>query len=134
MASTTRHNAVDEQGGGQEPAINSDALTGLRELQEEGEPDLLAELIEMFLADAEPRLASLRLAVPERDGEVVEREAHALKGSCANFGAVPMARICEHLQTAGRAGDLADALTLLDRLEVEYERVRRALVAELSRS
>ena len=129
MEMITRSRTIYDQIATQEPAIDPDALAGLRELQEEGEPDLLRELIEMFLADAEPRLASLREAEGQANALVVEREAHALKGSCANFGARPMARICERLQSAGRSGGLAQAPALLAQLQVEYERVRTALQA-----
>ena len=122
-----------EQSASQEPAIDPDALAGLRVLQDDGEPDVLRELIEMFLADAEPRLASLREAVHQGNAAVVEREAHALKGSCANFGAEPMSRICERLQAAGRSADLTNVLALLGKLEGEYERVCDALNGELSK-
>ena len=114
-------------------ALDPEALASLRSLQEEGEPDVLQELVDMFLADAEPRLASLREAVARGDGGTVEKEAHALKGSCANFGAHPMAALCQQLQASGRSGDLADARDLLERLDQEYGRVCAALNAELSK-
>lgn len=126
--------AVEPRGGGSSEApIDPDALAGLRDLQEEGEPDFLRELIETFLADAAPRLASLREAVARGNATFVEKEAHALKGSCANFGARPMETVCQQLQAAGRSRDLGGAGVLLDKLDVEYGRVRAALTAELSK-
>jgi len=115
-----------------EEPIDRDALASLRELQQAGDPDLLNELVEMFLADAEPRLVSLRKAAEQKDAQAVEREAHALKGSCANFGAQPMARVCHALQVLGRAQDLRQVSKLVAHLETEYARVRAALRAELS--
>ncbi len=38
-------------------------LAGLRELQEEGEPDILNELIELFLTDVPPQLIALKAAL-----------------------------------------------------------------------
>ncbi len=35
--------------------LDRSVLAALRELQDEGEPDVLGELIELFLADAPPR-------------------------------------------------------------------------------
>jgi HPt (histidine-containing phosphotransfer) domain-containing protein len=105
----------------------------LRDLQEAGEPDLLHELIEMFITDAEPRLTSLRTAIAQGDAPMVEREAHALKGSCANFGAQPMVRICHDLQVLGRSHVLTTAPGLLAHLEAEYTRVRAALTAVMAK-
>lgn len=115
-----------------QPAIDLDALATLRELQEEGEPDLLSELVELFLTDAAPRLRSLWEAVDRSDAAVVETQAHALKGSCANFGARPMAEICERLQSVGHSGDVTNASGLLARLQAEFERVEDALSSELA--
>ena len=130
------HYAWIDQGSGsagvQDDPIDRDALASLRELQQLGEPNLLNELIEMFLTDAESRLVALRKATEQRDAPAVEREAHALKGSCANFGAQPMARVCHSLQVLGRARDLTQAAKLLAQLHTEYARVRTALRAELS--
>lgn len=116
-----------------DPVIDPAALDALRDLQEEGEPDILLVLVEMFLADAEPRLVALRHAVGRGDASIVEREAHALKGSCANFGAHAMMALCGHMQAAGRSGDLEDTPALQDELDMEFERVRDALHAELAR-
>ncbi len=118
--------------GAQEDPIDHDVLAGLRELQQAGEPDLLSELVELFLTDAEPRLVALRKAIEQGDAHAIEREAHALKGSCANFGAQPMASVCHALQTLGRAQNVIQASTLLAHLETEYVRVHAALRAELS--
>ncbi|MDQ3327208.1 MAG: Hpt domain-containing protein [Chloroflexota bacterium] len=114
-----------------EDAIDQRVIESLRDLQEDGEPDLLDELVQMFLTDAAPRLTALRGAVALGTPLVIETQAHALKGSCANFGARPMSAICEVLQSAGRSGELATASGLLAPLQAEFERVRDALNAEL---
>ncbi len=112
-----------------EDPIDYVVLESLRELQEEGEPDILAELVEMFVSDTEPRLAALREAVESGDASGVEQTAHALKGSTGNMGARSMA-LAADLQDIGASGDLAGAARKLERLEEEYNRVRPAL-AEL---
>ena len=45
-----------------------------------------------------------------------------------------MAETCAELQEAGDSGELTQATGLLDRLGTEFERVRSAFEAELSRS
>jgi HPt (histidine-containing phosphotransfer) domain-containing protein len=90
-------------------------------------------LIAMFLDEAPRRLAALREAAERGEARAVAREAHTLKGSCANFGARRLAGLCEQLEALGRAHDLASAADALAQLEVEFERVRAALGAELAK-
>jgi HPt (histidine-containing phosphotransfer) domain-containing protein len=63
----------------------------------------------------------------------IVREAHALKGSCSNFGARPMALVCDQLETASRSGDLVRVPALVNQLLAEYDRVCAALAAELAK-
>jgi two-component system sensor histidine kinase/response regulator len=108
-------------------------LAGLRELQEEDEPDLLEELIELLLADVPPQLVALRKAVEADVAHSVERIAHTLKGSCANMGTVGMETLCAELQDMGRSEELRAAPGLISRLEEEFGRVRAVFEEELSK-
>ncbi len=110
-----------------EDPLDPDVVAGLRDLQQSGEPDILAELVELFVSDAAPRLAALREAVENGNAEGIERTAHTLKGSAGNMGARRMSDIASELQDAGVSGDLSAAGALLERLEGEYKRVRPAL-------
>jgi HPt (histidine-containing phosphotransfer) domain-containing protein len=106
----------------------------LRELQEEDEPDILAELGGLFLEDVPPQLEALREAIERGDASSVERVAHTLKGSSSNMGATRMATLCEELEDVGRSGDLSRAPVLIESLEAEFGRVREALEAEIAGS
>ena len=125
-------------GGGIASSVTDDdsldlaVLEGLRELQEEGETDLLAELVGMFLEDASARLDVLRDAIQIGDAEEIERAAHSLKGSCGNMGVKRMQQTSSDLQEAGVSGDISGAANLLGRLEEEFERVRPALLEAIS--
>ena len=111
--------------------MDRDALERLREL---GGSDLVSDLAETFLRDAPVRLAELRRAVEAGDADLVERSAHALRGSSASMGATQLAKFCAGLQDAGARGDRAQSIELLGRLEAELGRVRLALAAEASGS
>ena len=113
--------------------LDRNVLAGLRELQAEGEPDILNELIELFLEEAPPQLAVLREAIEGGDARTVERVAHTLKGSSGNMGAMRMAAVCAELEKVGGSGELRRAPELLERLEVEFDRAHQALNAELPR-
>jgi HPt (histidine-containing phosphotransfer) domain-containing protein len=106
-------------------------LATLRELQEEGAPDLLSELVALFLADLPNQLEALRQAVEAGDISSARRVAHTLKGSCGNMGAKEMATICARLQDISDPSDLTLAAILVKHLQVESERVRQALRAEV---
>ena len=117
----------------EEDPLDREVLASLRGLQEEGEPNILNELIELFLEEAPPQLAALGEAIEGGDARTVERVAHTLKGSSGNMGARRMVAVCAELEKVGGSGELTRAPQLLERLEVEFERTRQALNAELPR-
>jgi len=53
-----------------------------------------------------------------------------LKGSCSNFGAERMRRVCELLEQAAHDGVLEEAPKLIEQIENEFELVRIALEHE----
>ena len=108
-------------------------IESLRELQQAGEPDLLTELVELFLEDTPIRLTALREATAQGDGFSVAKIAHALKGSSANMGARKVVNLCAGLEKAGSSGDLSHVPEVLQRLEKELVRARTALEVEAKR-
>ena len=117
-----------------EAPLDESVIEGLRRLQAEGEPDILEELIELFLDEAAHQLAALREAIEDGDARTMKRLAHTLKGSSANMGATRMASICANLlEEVGGTEDLRwEVPEQLARLEAEFERVRQALLAAKS--
>src|SRR5207249_3577766 len=110
----------------QDPAVDPAQLQSLRALQEEGEPDVLRELIEMFIGDVQRSLASLRDAAARQDAQLLARAAHTLKGSSANMGAKPLSALSLKIEEAARAGSLSGMSALVQELESEMSRVRSA--------
>jgi two-component system, sensor histidine kinase and response regulator len=112
-------------------SVDISVLVGLRELQGEGEPDILDELIELFLGEVPTQLKALREAAQTGEAQSVERIAHTLKGSSANMGALRMEALCAELEEAGRSEDLSAASGQISRLEEEFGRVRAVLEKDL---
>jgi HPt (histidine-containing phosphotransfer) domain-containing protein len=77
-------------------------IDGLLDL---GGPELLAELIELFLDDAPRRLEALEVALASADQGGVRDAAHGLKSSAANLGAAILSRVCCDLESAALRGD-----------------------------
>lgn len=69
------------------PTLDPKVLESLRELQQEGETDILAEIMHLFVEDAPSRIEQLRRAAENGDAGSVGRISHSLRGSSGNMGA-----------------------------------------------
>ena len=109
--------------------LDPSVLAAYREIQQPAGPDFVTELIDLFIDETTSHLKVLRAAVSKNDGDEIRRVAHLLKGSSGNIGAGPMTKLYEELEEQ-RDLDNGDALTLLARIEIEFELVREALETE----
>lgn len=105
------------------PVLDDAVLRSLRLLTAAGEPDVLAEVLQLFLREVPPRIDRLRIAWGAGNIEEMCRAAHSLKGSAGNIGARRLFAVCRQLDDSGRAGDLATAGSLVDALGVEFGKV-----------
>jgi CheY-like chemotaxis protein len=112
------------------PALDPTVLAELRQLQGEGEPDIVQELAAAFQFETPPLLEVLRQAVAEGQPEQLKRAAHNLKGSSHNLGARTMAALSAELERLGKHGTIEGATEFVTRLEQEYQRVCQALASE----
>ena len=111
-------------------SVDQAVLDRLRELNEDDEPDIVTELIDLFLRDTPPRLAALKDAISEGDAQALSQTAHTLKGSSASLGATRLAALNAELEKKASYGSLEDASRLLAQLDNEFERVRHVLESE----
>jgi len=107
--------------------IEKEILGKAREWIDEYGEDFLVELIDAYLDDGPMRLAGLRRAFDNGDVEAFTREAHSLKSSSANLGAMRVAAIAKEMERAGRAGEMAHMAEPVARAEAEFTLVRAAL-------
>jgi two-component system sensor histidine kinase/response regulator len=105
-------------------------IDSLRELREPGQPDPMAELVDLFLEDAPQRLNKMRLAHGQGDVEILKSMTHTLKGSASNLGARRLAALCADLERQCGTGNLAESAGLLEKIDREYAQVKTALEAE----
>ena len=75
-------------------------------------PDIVDQLVDLFLSSTPPLLDELRDAAAGGDRDELKRAAHKLKGSCQNIGATFMATLCRSIETA--EGDVARTVEELD--------------------
>jgi HPt (histidine-containing phosphotransfer) domain-containing protein len=95
----------------------------------DGDVEFLQELAGIFAEDAPKLLNEIRTAISAGDTRSLERAAHTLKGSVANFGAEPAREAAFLLEMLGRSGDLAPAPEACSVLEREISRFTEALTA-----
>ena len=88
-----------------------------------GDRELLAEIVDLFISELPRQLAELRQAVSEDNAALVEAMAHSLKGALSNFAAQTAHTLAHELATLGRRGALEEASEVLQRLARELERI-----------
>jgi HPt (histidine-containing phosphotransfer) domain-containing protein len=104
--------------------LDESVLEGLRALQDRSAPDLLKNLIGLFLDDTPARIEAVRGAVEQKQAVSLARLAHALKGASANLGVRSMTQTCGQLEELGRTDKIREAPVLVTRLEAEFDQVR----------
>ncbi len=114
-------------------AVDRSALLALAEM-DDGDGDLLRDLIELFLDQTPPQLAAVREASERGDAGGLREAAHALRGSSVTIGAGPMTELCRELEALGAAGKTESAGALVSRLEAAFVEVRAVLDAEITAS
>ena len=108
----------------QRAVLDPSVIDNLRQLTPPGEPDVLAEVLRLFLEEVPPRIARLRNAWAAGNIEEVHRAAHSLKGSAGNIGARRLFDVCSRLDEQGKAGDRRGvSRRSLTQLGVEFGKV-----------
>ena len=97
-----------------------------------GDEELLREITAIFLEEYPVLIQQIQAALDVSDARRLERAAHSLKGSVANFGAQGATEAAYRLETLGRRGDFRDSGAALDRLLFEFRQLEPALLTLLS--
>jgi HPt (histidine-containing phosphotransfer) domain-containing protein len=112
--------------------LDAAVLANLRQLTPPGEPDVLAEILTVFLGDVPQRIDHLKTSWRAGNAAAVQRAAHSLKGSSGNVGARVLFEVCREIDDRSKAGDLGiePLIAALDRefarVEAEITRLLRA--------
>jgi PAS domain S-box-containing protein len=85
-----------------------------------GDADLIVEITRGFLEDVPLKLAALGGAVRRGDPVEAGRQAHALRGACANVGAVAMSAVAGEVEAAGAAGRAEKVAALMPDLQAAF--------------
>lgn len=91
---------------------------------------LLAELIDLYVADVPTQLALLRGHASRRDAAALRETAHHVAGSSASIGAVGVAALSLQAERSAADGDLSAAAGAVERIEAAWPVVEAALLRE----
>ena len=99
--------------------LDQSKLDELAELAD-GDLEFVADLLETYLDDALPRVASLSEALATGNQDSAAALAHALKSGSANIGANIAAGHFEAIEEAGRAGSMDKITSSLASWESDF--------------
>ena len=111
------------------PVLDPALLDRLRQLDDE--EGFLSRLIEDFIVDAEQLIDELEAGAAAADAITFRDRAHALRSSAAHIGATAVFELCLGWRGIGAAELAERGADYAAALRSEFERLRRALLAEL---
>jgi len=82
-----------------------------------GKEDIFREIAGMFIEKCPDYAAGIREAIAEKDGGLLEKAAHGLKGAVGNFGAGEAYELARNFERLGREGETAKAAEELPKLD-----------------
>ncbi len=103
--------------------LDKELLSELREIMEDEFPSL----IETFLVESEKQYLAVQGAWQAQDLDELRREAHALKGSCGNVGALALNSLCADIERKAHEGETAGIEEMLQETGGQLQTVYRAL-------
>jgi HPt (histidine-containing phosphotransfer) domain-containing protein len=109
--------------------LDPNIISNIKVVSAEVNPDFLNELIEMYIVSAPRLITGIKSHAAEGDSSALEADAHRLRGSSLNLGALRMAEVCGLLEKKGREDDREGLEPLVERLETDYGE----LLAELDK-
>jgi two-component system sensor histidine kinase/response regulator len=114
--------------------LDETVLDNIIALQQEGMPDILGELIEIYLKESENLIQTLSHSMEDNDAEGMARSAHSLKSSSGNMGAMALAELCKDMEVNGRRQMTDHAVDDYNQIIAEYQRVQSALKNRLRKN
>lgn len=97
--------------------IDSTVLEGLKEIM----GDSFGLLISTFIDDTGKLVHSLSELHKQNDIEVFTRNAHSIKSSSANLGALQLSSMAAELESQGKSGDISSTIEKINELEENFK-------------
>ncbi|MDZ4722111.1 MAG: response regulator, partial [Roseiflexaceae bacterium] len=105
------------QGAATLPIIDQQVLERLQDELGGGDPEIVIELIDMFLADTPIQIAAMQQAYRDHDAILLRRSSHTTKSSAAIIGAMNLVAACQALESDAALERFDDILRHIARIE-----------------
>ncbi len=115
------------QAGADEPTLDMSVFDQYRQMQADGQPDMVTQVVESFLATARSLVNTMTRSSRSGASKTLWQAAHTLKSSSGSVGAQKLARLCQQLEAAGRDEKQDVYEDLLREVDRELEVVENAL-------
>jgi PAS domain S-box-containing protein len=112
-----------------EMAIDATRLEHLRSMQDDSQPSLVRELIDMFEADSAAHVQRIAEAHARGDAGALRTLAHRFLSATQNIGALRLSDLCAEIEALARQDKLDEARPVIDGLARERELALGALSA-----
>jgi HPt (histidine-containing phosphotransfer) domain-containing protein len=114
--------------------LDQSVLASLRELQDEGDPDIVAEVGGLFMKHSPDKVKAILEAALKDDAKGLQLAAHSLKSSSAYIGAMRLSALAKELEMMARSGSLEGAREKAEKLRAEFDLAMKAIGAEVKRA
>jgi HPt (histidine-containing phosphotransfer) domain-containing protein len=95
--------------------------------------NIMRELIDVFVQDAERQLGLIQAAAAAGDIGALARISHSIKGSAQSMGAASMIELSRSMEEGARLGEQRDYRAEASRLATVFGETRAAMLAWCSR-
>jgi len=95
-------------------------------------PGIHQRLLQKFLINTEKQVAQISAAATSDDCATAADVAHTLKSAARSVGALRLGELCQSLESAGRAGDIAQCCALSSGLADEFASAVAAIKGHLA--
>lgn len=102
-------------------SLDKDRVRELQELASD-DPGLLTELIDIFLTGTPELIDQMRHSLEDEDSNSLRRNAHTLKGSSGQMGALRIQDLCATIETLASTGSLVGVEALLSEVSLAFTR------------
>ena len=107
--------------------IDRRRIDQLLALQDEDNPHLVADIVDLFLTDTPVHLSAIHTAIANDDAVALQKAAHRLLSSIENLGALGMRAPCMTLEKMGKEHSMGGADYELQELESAFSSARSSL-------
>ncbi|MDD4093820.1 MAG: Hpt domain-containing protein [Methanothrix sp.] len=111
--------------------LDQSVLASLRELQEAGDPDIVAEVGGLFIKHSPEKVDAIMQSVEKDDAKGLQLAAHSMKSSSAYIGAMRLSTLAKELEMMGRSNSMNGAKEKAKMLKEEFSLVMEAILAEI---